>query len=161
MMTICIRSIVGLSIDLPWKSNPLLLITLTAAIALGKGLGGFMADYFGWIKIAMGGLAIAAILLVFGPQGATAGIIGLFFFNLTMPVTLVAISNLMPGKPGFAFGLTTFALLAGALPTFFKTKTILAASPVIFIAVILSAVALYMGLRLINTTSTKIKTIQS
>jgi FSR family fosmidomycin resistance protein-like MFS transporter len=155
MITICIRSVVGLSVDFPWKSNMTLLIWLTAAIALGKGLGGFLSDYFGWIKIAVGGLAISAILLLFGPQVALAGIAGLFFFNLTMPVTLVAISNLLPGRPGFSFGLTTLAVVAGAMPTFLPTKTILSTSPVIFISIVLSVLTLFFGLKLLQSTSTK------
>jgi len=159
LITICIRSAVGLSIYFPWKSNMTLLILLTASIALGKGLGGFLADYFGWIKITVSGLVISALLLVFGAQFAVAGIVGLFFFNLTMPVSLVAISNLLPGRPGFSFGLTTFAMLAGALPTFFKAKTFLSASPVTLILTILSAIILFVGLKLYN--NNQIKTIKS
>jgi len=150
LITICIRSAVGLSINFPWKSNMTLLILLTASIALGKGLGGFLADYFGWIKITVSGLALSALLLFFGPQMAAAGIAGLFMFNLTMPVSLVAISNLLPGRPGFSFGLTTFAMVAGALPTFFNAKTFLSASPVILGLVILSAIILFVGLKLYN-----------
>lgn len=161
LITICIRSMVGLSIDLPWKSDPLLGIVLTAAIALGKGSGGFMADYFGWMKTAVGGLIISSILLVFGAQSAIAGIAGLFFFNLTMPVTLVAVSNLLPGRPGFSFGLTTFAILAGALPTFFLSKSLFSISPVLFISILLSAIALYLGLKIIQSSTASSKTIQS
>lgn len=157
LITICFRSVVGLSMNFPWKSNITLLICLTAAIALGKGLGGFLADYFGWIKIAVGGLTISALLLFFGPQVAVAGIAGLFFFNLTMPVCLVAISNLLPGRPGFSFGLTAFAMVIGALPTFFKTKSFLSASPVILIFIVVSIIALFIGLKLYNQHQTQLK----
>jgi MFS transporter, FSR family, fosmidomycin resistance protein len=157
LTTICFRSAVGLSLNYPWKSNMTLLICLTAAIALGKGLGGLLADYFGWIKIAVGGLTISTLLLFFGPKIAVAGIAGLFFFNLTMPVCLVAISNLLPGKPGFSFGLTAFAMVVGALPTFFKTKTVISASPVILILVILSTITLFSGLKLYIQEQTKLK----
>jgi FSR family fosmidomycin resistance protein-like MFS transporter len=160
LITICIRSMVGLSIEFPWKSNQLLLITLTASIALGKALGGFIADYLGWIKTAVGGLVIASILLIFGQQSAIAGITGLFFFNLTMPVTLVAISNVLPGRPGFSFGLTTFAILTGALPTFFSYKALFAISPVMFLAIIISAVTLYIGLKIISPKTSISKVIQ-
>ena len=148
LITICIRSAVGLSTEFPWKSNITLLIMLTLSVALGKALGGFLADYFGWIKIAVGGLALSALLLFFGTQFPVSGIAGTFLFNLTMPVTLVAISNLLPGKPGFSFGLTTFALAAGALPGFFRYKNFLSGGPVILILILLSAVILFIGLRL-------------
>jgi FSR family fosmidomycin resistance protein-like MFS transporter len=157
LITICFRSAVGLSLNFPWKSNMNLLIGLTAAIALGKGLGGFLADYFGWMIIAVGGLTISALLLFLGPQVAVAGIAGLFFFNLTMPVCLVAISNLLPGRPGFSFGLTAFAMVAGALPTFFKTKLILSANPVILILIVLSTIALFIGLKLYNQHQIQLK----
>lgn len=160
LITICIRSMVGLSIEFPWKSNPLLLIMLTASIALGKALGGFIADYLGWIKTAVGGLVIASILLVFGKQSALAGISGLFFFNLTMPVTLVAISNVLPGRPGFSFGLTTFAIVTGALPTFFPYKTLIGGSPVVISLTIISSITLYMGLKIIQRSIPLSKTIQ-
>jgi len=150
LITICFRSVVGLSLNFPWKSNMTLLICLTAAIAFGKGVGGFLADYFGWIKIAVGGLMISALLMFFGPKVAFAGIAGLLFFNLTMPVCLVAISNLLPSRPGFSFGLTAFAMVAGALPTFFKIKSFFSASPVILILIILSTIALFIGLKPYN-----------
>jgi MFS transporter, FSR family, fosmidomycin resistance protein len=147
LITICIRSVVGLSINFPWKTNMTLLILLTAGIALGKGLGGFLADRFGWIKITVGGLALSALMLFFGAQFAVAGIVGLFLFNLSMPVTLVAISNVLPGRPGFSFGLTTFAIIAGAFPTFFKTKTFFSETTVILILVAVSSIILFLGLK--------------
>jgi FSR family fosmidomycin resistance protein-like MFS transporter len=160
LITICIRSMVGLSVEFPWKSNQFLLVILTASIALGKSLGGFMADYFGWIKIAVGGLMISSILLVFGQQSAFAGITGLFFFNLTMPVTLVAISNMLPGRPGFSFGLTTLAIVAGVLPSFVSYKTFFALSPVMFTSIIISSLTLYLGLKIIPSKTSIFKAIQ-
>jgi MFS transporter, FSR family, fosmidomycin resistance protein len=147
LITVCIRSVVGLSINFPWKSNMTLLILLTASIALGKGLGGFLADRFGWIKITVGGLLLSVLLLFFGAQFAVAGIVGLFLFNLSMPITLVAISNSLPGRPGFSFGLTTLAIIAGALPTFYKTKTFFSETPVILTLVVVSSVVLFISLK--------------
>ena len=150
LITICIRSVVGLSVAFPWKSNMTLLILLTASIALGKGLGGFLADYYGWINVTVSGLALSALLLFFGTQFGVAGIVGLFLFNLTMPVSLVAISNLLPGRPGFSFGLTTFAMAAGALPTFFKVKTFLSTNLVILFLIIVSTITLFIALKRYN-----------
>jgi MFS transporter, FSR family, fosmidomycin resistance protein len=150
LITICIRSVVGLSVNYSWKSNMTLLILLTLAIALGKGFGGFLADRFGWLKITVSGLALSALFLFFGVQFAFAGIVGLFLFNLSMPVTLVALSNLLPGRPGFSFGLTTLAIVTGAMPTFFKTKTFFSETPVILILTVVSAVVLFLGLKLYN-----------
>jgi FSR family fosmidomycin resistance protein-like MFS transporter len=148
LLAICIRSAVSLSLDFPWKSKMILMILYVFGIALGKGLGGFLADYFGWIKIAVGGLAISALLLFFGSQFYVAGITGIILFNFTMPVTLVCISGLLPGRPGFSFGLTTFALLGGALPTFTRYKNYLSGDPVVLILIILASIFLFSGLKL-------------
>lgn len=160
MITICIRSIVGLSMHFSWQTDRLLLYTIPLAIALGKGMGGFLADSFGWIKIAVGGLVISSILLLYGEQTAVAGIAGLFFFNLTMPVTLVAISNMLPGRPGISFGLTTMAILAGALPTFMPIKALFAVNHVMMAFILLSAVTLYAGLKIIPSKNFVSKILQ-
>jgi len=44
---------------------------------------------------------------------------GLALFNMTMPVTLCALASQLPDSTGFAFGLSTLALLIGTVPTFF------------------------------------------
>jgi FSR family fosmidomycin resistance protein-like MFS transporter len=147
LITICIRSAVGLSVSFPWKSGLAPAILLAIGVTLGKGLGGFLSDAFGWIRITVGGLVVSALLLSIGPQIPAVGITGMFLFNMTMPVTLVAISNLLPGRPGFSFGLTTMALLAGALPTFFSVKKILSAPSVVLPLILVSALLLYVGLR--------------
>jgi len=148
LITVCIRSLVGLSVNFQWKSDTALLIALTAGIAFGKALGGFLADYFGWIKITISGLTLSALLLFFGSQVPVVAIIGMFLFNLTMPVCLVAISNLLPGRPGFSFGLTTFAMIAGALPSFSSFKSFFSGSSVILVMILLSTIILFKGLKL-------------
>jgi MFS transporter, FSR family, fosmidomycin resistance protein len=148
LLTICIRSAIGLSIDFAWKSNMKLMILLITCIALGKGLGGFLADYFGWIKTTVPGLAFSAILLFLGQKTPVIGLAGMFLFNITMPVTLVAISNLLPGRPGFSFGLTTLALVIGSLITYSNYKSLLTNNTNILILTLLSALILFAGLNL-------------
>ena len=100
---------VGTLLVLPWKTDFNLLLMLTSAVVLGKAFGGILADKFGWIKIAIPALIISAPLLFLGPNYVALGILGAFLFNFTMPVTLTALANTLPGKSGFAFGLTTLA----------------------------------------------------
>lgn len=64
-----------------------------------------------------------------------------------MPITLVAISNILPGRPGFAFGLTCLALILGALPAFSGLKLLLGGQLFIFIIIVISSVALYYALQ--------------
>jgi FSR family fosmidomycin resistance protein-like MFS transporter len=148
LITVCIRSIVGLSVSYPWKSNVTLSILLILAISLGKGIGGFLADYFGWIKITVSGLMISAILFHWGTQFPILGLTGMFLFNMTMPVNLVAISNMLPDRPGFSFGLTTFAIVLGAIPTYFQSRNFLSGEAITLIFIIVSAISLFIGLNL-------------
>jgi len=146
-LSVAIRSLVGMVLVFPWKTNIDLLIILTSAIVLGKGLGGILADKFGWIRIAVGALVLSIPFLVFGANIPYLAIIGMFLFNITMPITLVAISNILPGRPGFAFGLTCLALILGALPAFSGLKQFLGGQLSVFIIIVISSLALYYGLR--------------
>lgn len=150
LVSISIRSLIGMILDYPWKSNIQLLIIMTIAVVLGKAFGGVLGDRIGWAKTAVAGLIISTPLLAFGMNSPFIGIAGVFFFNLTMPVTLVAVSNMLPCRAGFAFGLTTLALIAGALPGFTSFKTVLYNSWIILFIVLTSAFVLYKGLSLYN-----------
>lgn len=146
MLSIAIRSVIGLTISFPWKSHVPLLIVLTLAIALGKSLGGFLADRFGWMNIGLGGLLVAIPFLLFGVTIPAMGILGICLFNFTMPITLVAISNVLPNRAGFSFGLTTLALLIGAMPTFTKYKIWFVQQWLVVLCILLASVALYFAL---------------
>jgi hypothetical protein len=54
-----------------------------------------------------------------------------------MPITLVVISNTLQGRQGFAFGLTTLALIVGALPYYAKVEI---ANNFVIFGIILSSV---------------------
>lgn len=146
-LSIAIRSLVGMVINYPWKANLNLLIILTFIIVLGKGFGGILADKFGWTKIAIGSLVFSIPFLIFGIKIPLFGILGMFLFNITMPITLVLISNILPGRPGLAFGTTCLALFLGALPTFFPINIIFLDKSVIAIVIIISTFFLYYALK--------------
>ena len=147
---VMLRSLVGFSVVTPWKSVLALAVTWTVAIALGKAVGGVLADRLGWGRIAVGTLMISAVMLAFGANVPAVAIAGMFLFNCTMPVTLAATANLFPGRPAFAFGLTCLALEIGAwraigpdgVPDMFGLPW------VVFGMVFGSAVALYIALRI-------------
>jgi len=147
LLSIAIRSLIGMMLVFPWKTDINLLIILTLAVVLGKGFGGVLADKFGWIRIAVGALILSIPFLVFGANIPYLSIIGMFLFNITMPITLVVISNTLPGRPGFAFGLTCLALILGALPAFSGLKQFLNGRLFIFSIITFSSLALYYGLR--------------
>ena len=60
-------------------------------------------------------LIAAAVLFLFA-DSPYAGTAAIFLFNMTMPVTLWALAQRMPGCKGFSFGLLTFALFLGFAP---------------------------------------------
>jgi len=150
LISVVIRSLVGQSLVLPWKTDPTLLLALTMAVVLGKALGGILADRFGWSIVSLSGLALSAFLLTFFAPHPALAIAGTFLFNLSMPVTLACLADMLPGKSGFAFGLTALALIVGALPAFTPLHTVTGAAGFIFAAVLVSIAALYGGLRLYN-----------
>lgn len=147
LFSITVRSMVGMVIEFPWKTDMNLLVVLTVAVVAGKAVGGILADKFGWVRIACGSLFLSIPFLVFGTNSAWLAITGMFLFNFTMPVTLVIISNVLPGRPGFAFGLTCLALLIGALPAFTNLKHVLNGQTFIFVIIVLSLISLYFGLQ--------------
>ena len=148
--SIAIRGLVGFMLTYPWKSNIFLLIAFTLAVALGKALGGILGDLFGWTRITVVGLVLAAPLLILGLNRPYLAIFGVLLFNLTMPVTLTVIANMLPGRAGFAFGLTTLALIIGAFPTFTELKPMLSVNNkgMLFGGVVLMALLVWVGLKL-------------
>ncbi len=148
LVSVAIRSLVGMSLVFPWKSDPLLLAALTAAVVLGKALGGILGDRFGWIAVAVSGLVLSAPMLAFFPQIPIIAIAGIFLFNLSMPITLIGVAGMLPAHNGFAFGLTTLALIIGAGPAFTPLRGLACQSWIIFAAILVSIAALYGGLRL-------------
>jgi len=146
MTSICARSLIGLTIYFPWKTNIYLLVLLTFSIASGKVIGGILADKLGWIRTGLSGLLLAAPLLAFGATYPISGIIGIFAFNFTMPVTLIALSNVLPGRAGLSFGIASLALFFGALPGFTNFINWLKLEWVVFIFILCSGGILYFGL---------------
>jgi FSR family fosmidomycin resistance protein-like MFS transporter len=147
LFVITVRSLIGFAVVYPWKSDIDLLVILTISVVLGKGLGGFLADRFGWTLTAVGSLVLSIPFLIAGVNIPVLGMMGMFLFNITMPVTLTVVANMVPGKPGTAFGLTCAALVLGTLPAFSTLQPGLSSPVFIIIVILISALALYSGLR--------------
>lgn len=148
LLSVAIRSLVGLALIYPWKQDINLLIIFTLFVFLGKALGGIIGDRFGWMRVSVISLLISAPLLTLGSSSVLCRMIGIFLFNMTMPITLTAISNLLPGRAGLSFGLTTLALLVGALITFTPLKNFFSLQWMIFTVTIISLIVLYKGLKM-------------
>lgn len=119
MLTIVIRSLLGMVMDYSWKATLALSLIAVLAVVLGKALGGYIGDKFGCVKTAVISLGISFVLFIFSFDYWVAGVIAILCFNMTMPLTLTAIAGLSGKKYGFAFGMTTFALALGFVPDVF------------------------------------------
>ncbi len=147
LFVIAVRSLAGFALVFPWKSDVGLLVLLTMSVVLGKGLGGLLADRFGWTITAVGSLVASIPLLSLGGSVPALGMLGVFLFNITMPVTLTMVSNMLPGRPGTSFGLTCAALVLGTLPAFSQLRASLGATALIDTVIAVSAVALFISLQ--------------
>lgn len=115
---VILRSYLGFCMAFSWNNGILSGLLLVAATVLGKIAGGWLLDRLGYLPAALLSLLPAAGLLLF-PQWMAFGLLGVFFFQMTMPITLWAAAKACPGAKGFSFGLLTFALFLGFLPILF------------------------------------------
>jgi len=135
-IVVCLRSYVGFMLSFPWKSNGYWALALVFGTVFGKTAGGFLSDKFGPVKTAVFTLGLAALLFLF-PQIPVAGLASVLLFNMTMPITLWAVARIIPGAKGFSFGLLTFALFLGFLPTYLS-----AAAPPTWVFTLLSVMSI-------------------
>lgn len=147
LLTICVRGYVGLILNFTWKANFYIALTYVLGVVLGKMLGGIVADRLGFMKTTITSLSVSSILFVFSFNNAIIGIIAVLLFNMTMPITLIVLSNMFNNNKGFAFGLTTFALFIGAIPVLLGYNKMFFDSLSLFIIIILSVIALFIGLK--------------
>ncbi len=115
-LVVALRSYVGMVMAFPWKSEMLLLVLSILGVFAGKALGGMVADRIGFRTTATFSLIVAATLFVPSWEIPVMGLLGVFFFNFTMSITLASLANILPNAKGTAFGLASFSLAVGALP---------------------------------------------
>jgi FSR family fosmidomycin resistance protein-like MFS transporter len=113
-----LRTVIGPATAAPWKAGPVLVMGAAIAAALGKGFGGVVSDRLGWLAAALISTLGCAAVLPWFPDSAVAGLAGICLLNLTVPLVLAALADLMPGYEGAAFGIGQLcqfpaALLAG------------------------------------------------
>ena len=112
---VALRSYTGMVMAFPWKSEVLLLGLSIFGVFAGKALGGLVADRIGFRTTAIFSLIAAATLFVPSWEIPLMGLLGVFFFNFTMAITLASLANILHEAKGTAFGLASFSLALGAL----------------------------------------------
>ncbi len=147
-LTICLRSYAGGLMGFSWRAGFLPGFLFTACAAGGKAAGGITGDRFGWIRTAACSLLLALLLFFPAENHPLCGMSGVLFFNMTMPLTLSALTAAVPGREGTAFGFTTFALFLGTLPSVAEILTGTELSPEWMLAAvtIVSVPAVFAGI---------------
>lgn len=145
---VALRSYVGMVMAFPWKSEMLLLVLSILGVFAGKALGGIVADRIGFRTTAIFSLIVAATLFAPSWEIPVMGLLGVFFFNFTMSITLASLANILPNAKGTAFGLASFSLAVGALPALVGFRF---EHPVMLSGIsLVSALALGVGLTLVK-----------
>ncbi|MBD5161406.1 MAG: hypothetical protein HDT14_05210 [Oscillibacter sp.] len=143
-LVVVLRSYMGMNQAFAWKSRWALVLTL--ALVLGKTAGGFAMDRLGAQKASAGSLGLASALYLASAL-PLPGTLAVFLFNMTMPVTLWAAARAMPGAKGFTFGLLTFALFLGFLPSWLGWPSLLTGPVSYAVMAAVSLVLLWFPLR--------------
>lgn len=146
LFSILVRSLVGSFAARGYERSDLLLFGLPIAACLGKGLGGVVADRFGWLETTVIALLVSLPLIALAPP-TTFLLLGLLLFQMTMPVTLTAAARVLPDRLATAFGLTCFALVLGVLPKAVPSLAFLGQRSVLALFILLAAGSLYWALR--------------
>ena len=147
-LSVVIRAYVGAVLPLPWKNASVLMGLLPAVCAFaGKAAGGILADMLGARNVGVLALLASLPCLALGSAVPVVAMAGLALFNMTMPVTLCTLASRLPDCTGFAFGLSTLALLIGTVPTFFFRLPDGAAPYVIAALIALSALCVFLSTR--------------
>ena len=115
-LAVCLRSYGGFLFSFDWKTGAWSW-AFVMCVVLGKTLGGFACDRFGGALTAAASLTAGAVLFLLS-KNPVAGCAAVLLFNMTMPLTLRIAADALPQDAGFSFGLLTFALFLGFLPTY-------------------------------------------
>lgn len=139
-LVVVLRSYMGMNQSFDWKGTGYWALILILALVLGKTAGGLLMDRFGPRLTSATTLIGAAVFYLFCDI-PIFGTLAVFLFNMTMPITLWAAAKVTPGCKGFAFGLLTFGLFIGFIPSWLSLESILI-SPVAYALVSLVSLAL-------------------
>ncbi len=145
-VSIMVRSYVGFQVPIIWKTNTFLFFLPSICAFMGKFGGGILADYFGARNVGVLSLLLSIPLLCSFNSNIVLCSIGLVLFNITMSITLWGIASQLKNQPGFAFGLTTLALLIGNIPIFLFTLPENLIEIVLPLLILVSSICIYISI---------------
>lgn len=121
---VVLRSYVGMNQQFSWKGDWYWGWILVLALVFGKMIGGVLMDHIGSQKTVLYTLLLSGIFYLFSSSLPLAGVLAVFLFNMTMPITLWYMGRLLLRAKGFAFGILTFGLFLGYVPSAFGLFTL-------------------------------------
>jgi MFS transporter, FSR family, fosmidomycin resistance protein len=150
LLTVVSRALLGDTLAVVARErSTALVVGLAVAACIGKGMGGFLGDRLGWTTLVLAALLVAVPLLILAPRAPLATLGAGLLVQSTMPLTLKAVHNAMPHRPGFAFGVVSTVVLLGSFPGL--ARVTLLTSPVLMgAAAVVSAAALVVGLHVMR-----------
>ncbi len=143
-----IRSYAGFIWPLGFEKMGMLILLPAVASCLGKALGGIIADRIGAVETTSLSLVLSMLLFMIGSGSWIMMGLAIILFNMAMPITLCGLVAALPENVGFAFGLSTLALLLGYV---LNALVILdKVDPVYLVALlsVLAAVLIYASLKM-------------
>lgn len=146
---VVIRSYTGMNVPFSWKQGFVMGLICVIAVASGKACGGILSALFGMKRVMITTLILSAVLYYFSSL-PVCGVLALFTFNMTMPMTLYLLAEKTPEYSGTAFGLLTLALFVGFLPAWGRVKPLMTGNLLGAVMSLISLVLLLTALTLIR-----------
>lgn len=144
VLTVALRSIVWTGIQSSEAGYSQMALLIALAAGLGKLLGGFAADRFGWLRYAIIAVLSSACLLAFRADTLWLLLAGVFFLQSVTPLSLAALGRLMPSSPALAASLVLgVAVLLGGFPLMFAGSNWLA-SPLGILMILFASGGIYL-----------------
>ncbi len=119
-------------------------ILVVLATFFGKLAGGILADRYGIKRVITISLITSTICFYFY-QNFFLLLLGIFTFNISMPITLILVSNSLKNYKGFAFGLTTFMLFVGSISLY--TNSFLFKNDFLFLIPLIQFVVIFVVIK--------------
>lgn len=118
-LVVIIRSYITMSMNFDWNTTGTYGLLLVLAAVFGKMSGGIWASLCRIKTTVAASLLLSALFFAFGNIPAM-GILAMFFFNMTMPITLYELVITFRGLEYGMFGVLTFALFLGFVPVYLQ-----------------------------------------
>ncbi len=147
ILVVVLRSLAGTVFRFSWQTGWLSLL-MTIGIVLGKAAGGILADRFGINQTVLVSLICSALLFLGANSIPIMGLLAVFLFNMTMPITLSLLGMHFPNAKGTMFGALTFAIFIGLIPSYFCNVMQFSQTWIYVLLTAASLLLLYIPLRL-------------